>query len=114
MVWIQWPWGMKQRQSRCIESAKCSVAASGSCTLQRTPLQRSEAVVMQPTAYPAERDKALTMPLAQIDACKGYLCGHVRVGLYFERLRREDSVHLAMSKRYAAYWSRSRATRTFW
>jgi cytochrome P450 len=63
---------------------------------------------MQTAAYQAERDKALAMPLAQIDVSKGYLFEHELVGLYFERLRREDPVHLAVSKRYGPYWSVTR------
>ena len=41
-----------------------------------------------------ERDKAWSMPLEQIDVSKGYLFEHDTVGWYFERLRREDPVHL--------------------
>ena len=48
------------------------------------------------------------MPLADIDPSKGYLFEQDIVGLYFERLRREDPVHLAHSKRYGAYWSVTR------
>ena len=56
----------------------------------------------------AERDKAWSMPLAQIDPSKGYLFEHDYVGWYFERLRRDDPVHLSHSKRYGAYWSVTR------
>ena len=52
-----------------------------------------------------ERDKAMSLPLEQIDPSKGYLFEHDYVGWYFERLRRDDPVHLAHSKRYGAYWS---------
>ena len=53
----------------------------------------------------AERDKAWAMPIDQIDVSKGYLFEQDIVGLYFERLRKEDPVHLAVSKRYGPYWS---------
>ena len=53
----------------------------------------------------AERDKAWAMPIDQIDVSKGYLFEQDIVGLYFERLRMEDPVHLAVSKRYGPYWS---------
>ncbi len=56
----------------------------------------------------AERDKAWSMPLEQIDPSKGYLFEHDYVGWYFERLRRDDPVHLSHSKRYGAYWSVTR------
>ena len=56
-----------------------------------------------------ERDKAWSMPLEQIDVSKGYLFEHDTVGCYFERLRRDDPVHLRRSKRStAAYWSVTR------
>ena len=61
----------------------------------------------------AERDKVWSMPLADIDVSKGYLFEQDLVGLYFERLRRQDPVHLAHSKRYGAYWSVTR-TATSW
>ncbi|HRH87292.1 MAG TPA: cytochrome P450 [Rubrivivax sp.] len=56
----------------------------------------------------AERDKAWSMPLEQIDPSKGYLFEHDYVGWYFARLRRDDPVHLSHSKRYGAYWSVTR------
>ena len=52
-----------------------------------------------------ERDKAMSLPLDQIDPAKGYLFEHDHVGWYFERLRRDDPVHLSHSKRYGPYWS---------
>ena len=52
-----------------------------------------------------ERDRAWSMPIEQIDVSKGYLFEQDIVGLYFERLRAEDPVHLATSKRYGRYWS---------
>ena len=57
-----------------------------------------------PLSHP-ERDKAMNLPLDQIDPSKGYLFEHDYVGWYFERLRRDDPVHLAHSKRFGAYWS---------
>jgi cytochrome P450 len=56
------------------------------------------------TSHP-ERDKAMSMPLEHIDPSKGYLFEHDYVGWYFERLRRDDPVHLSQSKRYGPYWS---------
>jgi cytochrome P450 len=52
-----------------------------------------------------ERDKAMSMPLEQIDPSKGYLFEHDYIGWVFERLRRDDPVHLSHSKRYGPYWS---------
>ncbi len=60
---------------------------------------------MQTSATNVERDKAWAMPIEQIDVSKGYLFEQDIVGLYFERLRKEDPVHLAVSKRYGPYWS---------
>jgi len=52
-----------------------------------------------------ERDKAMSLPLEQIDPSKGYLFEHDYVGWTFERLRRDDPVHLSHSKRFGPYWS---------
>ncbi len=52
-----------------------------------------------------ERDKAWAVPLDSIDVSKGYLFEQDLVGYYFERLRKEDPVHHAISKRYGPYWS---------
>ena len=60
---------------------------------------------MPTNATHPERDKAWAMPLEQIDVSKGYLFEQDIVGFYFERLRKEDPVHLAVSKRYGPYWS---------
>ena len=60
---------------------------------------------MQTAPWQAERDKAWTMPLQDIDVSKGYLFEQDVVGHYFERLRQQDPVHLGRSKRYGAYWS---------
>jgi cytochrome P450 len=51
------------------------------------------------------RNEVRTMPLEGVDVSKGYLFQHDLVELYFERLRREDPVHLSASKRYGPYWS---------
>lgn len=61
--------------------------------------------VLSPAQRAAEREKAWSMPIEQIDVSKGYLFEQDIVGLYFERLRAEDPVHLATSKRYGHYWS---------
>ncbi len=63
---------------------------------------------MQTTGHHPERDRAWAMPLEDIDVSKGYLFEQDIVGFYFERLRREDPVHLAVSKRYGPYWSVTR------
>jgi len=55
-----------------------------------------------------ERARAWAMPLEQIDVSKGYLFEQDLVGLYFERLRQQDPVHWAVSKRYGGYWSVTR------
>ncbi|MCX7204071.1 MAG: cytochrome P450 [Burkholderiales bacterium] len=60
---------------------------------------------MQNELMAAEREKVRTMPLEQIDVAKGYLFEHDLVELYFSRLRKEDPVHHAVSKRYGGYWS---------
>ena len=60
---------------------------------------------MHTEASHPERDKAWSMPLEQIDPSKGYLFEHDYVGWYFDRLRRDDPVHLAHSKRFGPYWS---------
>ena len=63
---------------------------------------------MQTESLRAERDKAWAMPIDQIDVSKGYLFEQDIVGLYFERLRKEDPVHRVVSKRYGPYWSVTR------
>jgi cytochrome P450 len=63
---------------------------------------------MQSTASHSEREKAWSMPLEQIDVSKGYLFEHDLIGWYFERLRQQDPVHHAVSKRYGPYWSITR------
>ncbi len=60
---------------------------------------------MQTTASHPEQAKAWSMPIEQIDPSKGYLFEHDYIGWYFERLRRDDPVHLSHSKRYGPYWS---------
>jgi cytochrome P450 len=63
---------------------------------------------MTNTASHPEREKAWAMPLEAIDVSKGYLFEQDLVGFYFERLRKEDPVHYAVSKRYGPYWSVTR------
>ena len=63
---------------------------------------------MQTRANHPERERAFTMPIEQIDVSKGYLFEQDIVGFYFERLRRDAPVHLAVSKRYGPYWSVTR------
>jgi cytochrome P450 len=63
---------------------------------------------MQTAVSHPERDKAWKMPLDEIDVSKGYLFEQDIVGFYFERLREEDPVHYAVSKRYGPYWSVTR------
>ena len=53
----------------------------------------------------AVRNEVWSMPLERIDVSKGYLFEQDIVELYFERLRKEDPVHRAVSKRYGPYWS---------
>ena len=55
-----------------------------------------------------ERERAFALPLEQIDVSKGYLFEQDLVGFYFERLRRDDPVHHAVSKRFGPYWSVTR------
>ena len=55
-----------------------------------------------------EHEKAWSMPIEQIDVSKGYLFEHDYIGWYFERLRQQDPVHHAVSKRYGPYWSVTR------
>jgi len=63
---------------------------------------------MQSTASHPERDKAWSMPIEQIDVSKGYLFENDYIDWYFERLRQQDPVHHAVSKRYGPYWSITR------
>ena len=67
-----------------------------------------ERPTMQTSGTHPERDKAWAMPIGQIDVSKGYLFEQDIVGFYFERLRKDDPVHLAVSKRYGRYWSVTR------
>jgi len=60
---------------------------------------------MQTTGPHPEREKAWAMPIGEIDVSKGYLFEQDLVEFYFERLRKEDPVHLVHSKRYGPYWS---------
>jgi hypothetical protein len=60
---------------------------------------------MHRTVSHAERAKAWSMPIEQIDPSKGYLFEHDTIGWYFERLRQHDPVHHAVSMRCGPYWS---------
>jgi cytochrome P450 len=60
---------------------------------------------MDPTTIERTRREVWSMPLQGIDLSKGYLFQNDIVELYFERLRKEDPVHLSQSKRYGPYWS---------
>jgi len=51
------------------------------------------------------REQVRSMPLERVDVSKGHLFQDDIVELYFERLRREDPVHLSDSRRYGPYWS---------
>ena len=62
---------------------------------------------MQTTATHPERDKAWSMPIGEIDVGKGYLFEQDLVEFYFERLRKEDPIHLTHSKRYGDPRTRS-------
>jgi len=79
--------------------------ALATCAMAR---ESPESTIMQTTANPSAREIAWSMPLADIDVSKGYLFEQDIVGYYFERLRQEDPVHLAVSKRFGAYWSVTR------
>ena len=57
------------------------------------------------TATAQLRDKVYAMPLEQIDVADPGLHQNDTVGVYFERLRREDPVHFCPDSRFGAYWS---------
>ena len=56
----------------------------------------------------AARERAFSMPLADIDPSDADLFEHNTVGHYFERLRRDDPVHLAHRPVFGKYWSITR------
>ena len=56
----------------------------------------------------AAREQAFSMPLADIDPSNADYFEHNTVGHYFERLRRDDPVHLAHSPVFGPYWSITR------
>jgi cytochrome P450 len=56
----------------------------------------------------AARDEAFSLPIDQIDPAKPMFFFHDTVGHYFERLRRDDPVHLAHSELFGPYWSITR------
>ncbi len=57
------------------------------------------------TATAQLREKVYAMPLEQIDVADPSLHQNDTVGVYFERLRREDPVHFCPDSRFGAYWS---------
>ena len=56
----------------------------------------------------AARDEAFSLPIDQIDPAKPMFFFNDTVGHYFERLRRDDPVHLAHSELFGPYWSITR------
>lgn len=56
----------------------------------------------------AAREEAFSLPIDQVDPAKPMLFFHDTVGHYFERLRRDDPVHLAHSELFGPYWSITR------
>jgi cytochrome P450 len=58
-----------------------------------------------PTTLEAARADAYATPLERLDVANPKLFHHDLIAPYFERLRREDPVHRAVSKVYGPYWS---------
>ncbi|ARU03742.1 cytochrome P450 [Comamonas serinivorans] len=56
----------------------------------------------------AARERAYAMPLADVDPCNVDYFEDDTVGHYFERLRREDPVHMAVHPLHGPYWSITR------
>jgi cytochrome P450 len=56
----------------------------------------------------AARDEAFSLPIDQIDPAKPMFFFNDTVGHYFERLRRDDPVHMAHSELFGPYWSITR------
>ena len=56
----------------------------------------------------AAREHAFSVPLGDLDPSDPALFEHDTVGHYFERLRRDDPVHLAHSARFGRFWSVTR------
>ena len=61
-----------------------------------------------PTTLAQAREHAYSQPIEQLDVANPRLFHHDVIAPYFERLRREDPVHLAESKVYGPYWSITR------
>jgi cytochrome P450 len=53
----------------------------------------------------AARERAFSLPIEEIDPANPRLFADDTVGHYFERLRRDDPVHLAHSPLFGPYWS---------
>jgi cytochrome P450 len=58
-----------------------------------------------PTNMAEAQDAARTIPIEQLDVANPKLFYHDVIAPYFERLRREDPVHLVDSPVYGSYWS---------
>jgi cytochrome P450 len=56
----------------------------------------------------AARERAFSMPLAEIDPGNADYFENDTIGHYFERLRRDDPVHHAVSPLHGPYWSVTR------
>ncbi len=70
-----------------VETGARSVAAALGLGYACRHADRPDSVKMHtPQSHP-ERDKAMSMPLEQIDPSKGYLFEHDYIGWTFERLR---------------------------
>ena len=52
--------------------------------------------------------RARELPLDELDVSNWYLFEHDAIWPYFERLRREDPVHLHRESRYGPFWSITR------
>ena len=60
---------------------------------------------MDKVTIDAARHAAFSAPLDQIDVSNPKLFQDDTIGHYFERLRRDDPVHLCKESRFGAYWS---------
>ena len=56
----------------------------------------------------AAREHAFSVPLGEVDPSDPALFERDTVGHYFERLRRDDPVHLTRSARFGSFWSVTR------
>jgi len=61
-----------------------------------------------PTTLAQARHEAYSIPIEQVDVANPRLFHHDVTAPYFERLRREDPVHLSESQVYGKYWSITR------